>query len=402
MTAESSKIVFVNRFYFPDISATSQILTDASRFLSDKGHRVEIVTSRLSYEGQDTFSPFEEIGNVRVHRIWTSIFGRKFLLGRAIDYITFYLSVFFKLIWILRSGDTVIAKTDPPMVSVPVSWAASLKKAKLVTWNQDLFPEVAAFLGIKMPVFLYRLLRWMRNQSLHQARTNVAIGERMRKLIVSYGIETSRVVVVPNWSDGDAIKPGTDVSRLKENWGLSGHFTVGYSGNLGRAHEIQTLEEAIEESRDDQTLRYLFVGGGALMDEMKQHCIDKEWPNCVFKPYQPRELLPQSLLVPDVHVVVLKPELEGLIVPSKVYGVLAAGRPTIFIGDTQGEVSQLLREHGVGIVIDIGDSEALLGSINQLREDDKLRQAMSKAARDLFESEFTKEAALLKLEGVLI
>ena len=122
------KTVFVNRFFYPDISATSQMLTDAAFFMADRGHPIHIVTSRLTYEGDDRLPASEIAHGVTVHRIWTTQFGRGNLIGRAFDYLSFHLSVFFVLLKLLQKGDTVIAKTDPPMVSVSVGWAAGLKR----------------------------------------------------------------------------------------------------------------------------------------------------------------------------------------------------------------------------------------------------------------------------------
>ena len=122
-----SRLVFVNRFFYPDHSATSQMLTDAAFDLSAKGHDVQVVTSRLLYEGSSDLVHKEEVQGVTVHRIWTSSFGRSNLIGRAFDYLTFYISVFWVLFRILEPGITVVAKTDPPLVSIPVGAAARIR-----------------------------------------------------------------------------------------------------------------------------------------------------------------------------------------------------------------------------------------------------------------------------------
>ena len=203
------KIYLVNRFFYPDISATSQMLTDAAHYLADQENiEVHVVTSRLMYEGRELLAPRESVGKVQVHRIWTTSFGRGGMFGRAADYLSFYFSVFFFLLAHLNPGDLALAKTDPPLVSVPVSWAAWLKGAVLVNWLQDLFPEVAEQLGIKIPTPVLAVIRWFRDRSLFQARVNIVIGEMMRERVLGCGVAADEAVVIPNWA-GDNIRPRT-------------------------------------------------------------------------------------------------------------------------------------------------------------------------------------------------
>ena len=395
------KLVFVNRFFYPDMSATSQILSDLSFFLASQGHDVHVVTSRLRYEGGGHLLPIEDVNGVKVHRIWTSNFGRGSLLGRAFDYLTFYTSVFFVLLRLLNKGDTVVAKTDPPLVSIPVGWAAGIRQASLVNWLQDLFPEVAEELGVSIPSFVKRLLRMLRDASLTRATINIVIGERMRNRVLKLGVYTDRVTVVPNWSDGASIRPATDENALRDEWSLQGKFVVGYSGNLGRAHEIETLLGAIRQLQNDEKICFLFIGSGALLDQLRQTVEDEALKNVMFQPYQPRALLPLSLTLPDVHLTILRPSMEGLIVPSKIYGVLAAGKPSIFIGDKEGEVSELLRRAEAGLVVQEGDVDGLLDAIKKLNTDSALTDTMGRNARTLFDEQLGAKRSLEKLEQIL-
>ncbi|MBT6585673.1 MAG: glycosyltransferase WbuB, partial [Gammaproteobacteria bacterium] len=184
------KLVFVNRFFYPDVSATSQMLSDAAFYLAGKGHEIHVVTSRLSYEGDARLDAREEVNGVQIHRLWTTSFGRGKMIGRAIDYVSFYFSVFFFLLQILESGDQVVAKTDPPLVSIPVGAAARIRGARHVNWLQDIFPEVAVELGMQIPPVIVSILTWLRNRSLLQADQNIVIGELMRNRILKQGVYT--------------------------------------------------------------------------------------------------------------------------------------------------------------------------------------------------------------------
>ncbi len=401
------KGVFVNRFFYPDHSATSQILSDLAFFLAETGYQVQVVTSRLAYGDPGAALPAQElVGGVRIQRVWTSRFGRDFLPGRALDYLTFYLSATWALFRLVRRDDLVVAKTDPPLISVPAGWVAALRGARLVNWLQDLFPEVAAELGMGLARGLVgRLLMQVRNHSLRRAVTNVAIGQRMMTRLVAQGGDRARVCVIHNWADGERIRPRDPEGQpLRAEWGLSGKFVIGYSGNLGRAHEYATLLGAAERLRADPNIVFLFVGGGALMPSLKAEVRALGLSNVLFRPYQPRERLAESLGVADVHLVVLRPELEGLIVPSKLYGIpggLAAWRPTLNVGSPQGEVAESIRDAEAGFTTEIGDVDALARRIRHLKGDADLRRRMGENARRLFDGRFSKARAMGEWDDLL-
>ena len=405
------KIVFINRFFYPDHSATSQILSDLAFFLSNQQYDVTVITSRLRYsDPKDQLPDVEKIDGVCVHRVWTSRFGRHFLPGRAIDYFTFYLSAAWQL-WRLADSESIfVAKTDPPLISVIAKIVTILRKSVLVNWLQDLFPEVATVLKVKgFDSWLGKWLVKVRNSSLNHADLNVVIGEKMREKLISEGIASDKIRVIHNWADGQAIKPvrskesgvRSEENSLRSEWGLEGKFVIGYSGNLGRAHEFKTIIDAADKLKDEKDIVFLFIGGGAQVESVKEEGKSRGLDNLIFKPYQPREMLNQSLGLPDVHLVVLRPEMEGLIVPSKFYGIAAAGKPTLFIGDTYGEIAEILRNSESGMSIAIGDGETLATNIRHLKDDPERVNQLGLNAREVFEKEFDMNIALRKWEKVL-
>ena len=391
------KIVFVNRFYAPDHSATSQMLTDLAVALAAGGDEVEIVTSRLRYDdAAASLAPREVIDGVDVHRVRTSSFGRGNLVGRALDYASFYIAASVKLFGLVRAGDIVIAKTDPPLVSVVAGWVARLRGARHVNWLQDLFPEVAANLGMapaRGPGG--SLLRWLRDGSLRHAAANVVLGQRMRARVVERGVDPKRIAVIPNWADGAQLGPvERGANPLRAEWGLGDKFVVGYSGNLGRVHEFRTVLYAAEALRSQTDIVFLFIGGGAQKAAVAKSAQERGLSNILFKPYQPRESLGPSLSAGDAHLVTLRPELEGLVVPSKFYGVAAVGRPTIFIGDPEGEIGSVVREAECGMCVQQSDGGGLVGAITTLRDDSALRERMGANARRVFDERYDKAIAV--------
>ena len=402
-----ARIIFLNRYFYPDHSATSQMLSDLAFGLAARGHQVTVITSRLRYDAPDaTLPPAERIRNVDIVRIWTSRFGRHNLAGRAVDYVTFYLSAIWAVFRLARRGDVVVAKTDPPMLGVLTAPIARLRGARPVNWLQDVFPEVAQSLGVgrgRGSGLVYGALRWLRDRSLRRAAMNVALGSRMAERLDALGVARERVRVIPNWADCSLITPQDhDRNTLRQSWGLDGKFVVGYSGNLGRAHDYATLLDAIAALESQAALArrrvtapvaadadqgrepdivWLFIGGGAQFEAFKADARQRDLQSVVFQPYQPRDVLSSSLSAADVHLVTLRPELEGLIVPSKFYGVAAAGRPTLFVGDPDGEIARLIRTHACGETVAQGDGKGLADAVLALSHDQARREQMGRRAR---------------------
>ena len=308
------KIVFINRFFYPDHSATSQMLSDLAFDLAKNKKTVEIVTSRLRYDDPEAQLPaFEVVDGVSIYRVWTSRFGRGNLFGRAIDYLTFYSTAAWKL-WQRTDANTyVVAKTDPPMISIIAAPIVRLRGARLINWLQDIFPEVAVALGVKFMRWpLLNLLKYCRNLSMRTAYMNIAIGQLMKRKLVSQGVSLNLIRVIPNWADGDLIKPVPHRDNLlRRSWALDDKFVIGYSGNLGRAHEFNTVLDAAEALRDREDIVFLFIGGGAKRAAVEQEVIDRGLSSVLFKPYQPRGQLSESLSLADVHLISLNPALEG-------------------------------------------------------------------------------------------
>ena len=388
------------------------MLADLAFGLARMGAVVSVITSRLRYDAQAARLPAgERINGVDVLRVWTTGYGRSILLLRALDYLTFYLASAWALLVAARRGDVVVAMTDPPMLSVVVLPIARLRGAKVVNWLQDIFPEVAEALGVGGPLgkAAYRALRSVRDASLRSADANVAIGGLMSQLLIKHGLNPSKLHLIPNWADCETVLPIEAASNpLRAQWGLNGSFVVGYSGNLGRAHEIATMLDAISGIETAQRLvpaatsiRWLFIGGGAMLEAMRLQAQQRGLQSVEFRAYQPRERLAESLSVADVHLVSLRPELEGLIVPSKYYGIAAAGRPAITIGREDGELARLVVENGCGLAIGMGDSIGLMASILKLSEDKAGVAEMGRKARALCELQFDKSVAMAKWAAVI-
>jgi colanic acid biosynthesis glycosyl transferase WcaI len=398
------QFVFVNRYYRPDQSATSQMLTDLAQGLAARGLSVHVLCSRQLYDDPTVRLASDEwLHGVHIVRIRTTRFGRQRLLGRAVDYASFYISCALALFGLLRRGDVLIAKTDPPLLSLLAAPIARIKGAELINWQQDVFPEVASQLGANpLPRWLDRGLRRLRNASLRSARVNVLIGSRMREHFIAQGIPAEKLCVIENWADDRAIVPKpTDASGIRRELGLGGKFVVCYSGNLGRAHEYETMLAAAETLRLETAFVFVIIGGGAKTESLKRAVAARMLDNFRFLPYQPRESLADSLAAADVHLVSLLPALEGLIVPSKVYGILAAGRPVVFIGDSNGDCARIVLDAQCGRVVGVDAAKDLADALRELNAQPTVRSAMGAYARRIFIEKYAVTRAIERWMNVL-
>lgn len=390
------RIIFVNRFFWPDHSATAQILGDLTFELATRGFDVEVVTSRLSYSDRaERFPRLEECNGVLVRRVFTTGLGRSSILGRMFDFISFYLSCAFTISRILKRGDILIVKTDPPLLTVLLAPIAMLYGARQVNWIQDIYPELAAALGVKLASGVFgKILRSMRDWSLRSAAVNVVLGERMRDRLTVRGLLQESVVIIPNFTDDHAVQPiPSSRNALRSEWGFClDDLVVGYSGNLGLAHDLHTTMRAAKLLQDmgQNKVRFLFIGGGALFDTIQNAVSELGLSNVSVRPYQPREMLSESLAVPDIHLISLRNELEGYILPSKYYGILACGRAVVFLGSPNSDISVEIEAEGLGATFEIGEGRALAAYLAASQRDRLLVDKSGRSARALMDKRYRR------------
>ncbi|HVH80410.1 MAG TPA: glycosyltransferase family 4 protein, partial [Stellaceae bacterium] len=243
----------------------------------------------------------------------------------------------------------------------------------------------------------------LRDRAAGAAAANIVVGEGMAKLLRTRGTAPERIHVIANWCDDDAIQPvSPDENLLRQEWGLADRFVVGYSGNLGRGHEYKTVLDAARRLRDVCRVVFLFIGGGSGLQELARRVHDEGLQaQFRFLPYQDRARLGFSLGVADVHWLSLRPQLEGLMVPSKFYGIAAAGRPVIAVTSPNDEIADLVRRHNCGAVVAPGDGIALAEAVCRLAENPPLRTEMGRQARAMLDAHFTRRHAFARWERLL-
>ncbi len=394
------RLIFINRFFFPDESATSLMLTDLVEGLAPLGLEMRVITAAASYTGTGGQAPDDLPANLTVTRLPNLPISHQSLRGRLLNFAAFYYALIFAGLRHIRAGDVVICLTDPPLVGIFVTFLAQLKGARVVHWVQDIYPETATRLGYGSAANpLVRLVRRLRDWSWKKAVCNVVIGERMHDMLLSQGVPGRQLRVIPNWTAEDELKPlAPEANPLRKEWGFdAGTLVVGYSGNLGRAHDANTMLDAaaLLAKMHAKRFKFLFIGGGAKHELLEQSQGDPELAGLIERrSYRPRSELSESLNVPDVHWLSLEPDLEGLIVPSKFYGAAAVGKPIIFIGDTQGEIARMIAAADCGASFAKDDVHGVADFIATLAQDQALRERLGANARSYCLAELSRENRL--------
>ena len=394
------RILFLNQFFHPDHSATAQIATDLAEDLVARGFKVSALAARGSYLGGGELAAFEEHRGIRIHRVRATSLGKKTLLHRACDYASFYAVAAAELVRLPRQ-DVIVAMTTPPLIAAAALAARPFRGARLVYWVQDLYPEVAVAmgaLGACSPVTL--AMSATSRQVLRRADRVVVLGEAMRERVVVAGALRERTEVVPNWSDSASVRPVPHAENpLRAELAGGASCLVMYSGNMGRGHDLDTLLGAARLLRDRADVRFLFLGDGAKRPQVEAAA--RELPNVAVGPYRPREQLALSLSAGDLHLASLEPGLEGLIEPSKAYGIMAAGRPALFVGPRGSEVARTLVREGCGEVFASGEPAALTAAITALANDPGRRAAMGARARAALVQRYDRRVAADRFAAIL-
>ena len=354
--------VFTNRVYPPVGGATGELLKDLAEGLVAQGSRVVVITSRGP---ADLMLPKRQTSNgVELIRVGTAPFTRVSHWRRALSYAALY-PQFAWQVWRQGKVDAVVSMTDPPLQVAAVTFGSSKAKRK-IHWAQDVYPELAEELGvIPRGGLVACVLRALASWALRKQDEVVVLGRCMRQRLVGRGLDAGKIEVIPNWSPV-AAPTAEEVGAMRKKLGWENKFVALYSGNLGLAHDFDTIISAAKELAGCGVY-IVFAGEGPRADALRRAAANL--PHVDFLPSQPKSSLAAFLGAADVHLVSVGAGLEGLVVPSKAYGILAAGRPLIYIGSHDSEIGAILRESGAGAVVKNGDSAALAAELKKMAAD---------------------------------
>lgn len=361
------RILFINMFCEPSIAATAQHLSDLARHLAAHGWSVEVLCSNRFYEDASAKLPLSErVGGICVSRLPLLFFSRSGPL-RALGYLEFLVRVFFHVL-ARRKPDVCVTMTTPPFLLLPGA-ALRLRGSRHVHWSLDLYPEVARALGTLGGVSA-AILAFFRNLLLRPCDRVVALGTFMGERLVRRGLLARKLRVISAWAPTDKAEPEP---------ACPGRFVLLYSGNMGKVHEFTT---ALRAARRLPNVHFAFVGDGAKRGEIERAA--GELPNVSLRHPVPREEVGKLFASASAQLVTLDPRADGLLVPSKMFGAMASGRPVVLVASARNELARELEEGNFGFRIEPGDVDGLVGAVRRLVDDRDLAWEMGQRAHAAF------------------
>jgi len=402
LRTEHPKVLFLNRSYWPDMEATGQLLTELCEGLSED-FQVEVLAGQpnsINPLAPADWRQLERHGGVWIRRLRHTRFPKGRIWARLVNYLTFSLAVC-RTLQRWPAPNVVVFETDPFLLAFEAERLQQRTGCKLVGYLQDIHPDVGIAIGKIRNSFAVRRLRRSLFDVYRKCDRVVVLSEDMRQLLVAEDVCPDRVAVIPNWADTQQISPAGS-SRFRLQHGLTDKFLVMYSGNLGLTQRLSDFVAAAELLVDDPGIHFAFVGRGSLEGQLRDEVAARGLQNISFFDYQPREELADSLAAADLHLVPLAAELAGCLMPSKLYGILAAGRPCLTNAPAGSELHRVIAEQRVGFAVPSGSVAELATAIREAAADPGRLREMGIRARQLAETQYSRPQSVEKFRRLLM
>lgn len=388
-----TKVLFINQYYWPDRASTAQHLTDLAESMAERGMECHVLCCKGGYQGGRSQVPSHEVHNgVHIHRVGSTALGRKSYFRRMTDYLSFYVRAFFCAL-MLPKCDVSVTLTTPPIIGLIGVILGKLKGTKHVFWSMDLHPDAGIALGImpkRNPIIAS--LAWISDAVYRAADRVIVLGPYMADRIAAKGVKPDQIETIHVWSRRDEIYPmPREGHPLRKSLGLEGKFVAMYSGNMGLAHTFDDFMETARRLKHREDIVFLFVGDGPRKKEVIAAKAEHSLDNVQLLDYFPREQLHASLSLADVHLMSMRREMTGIVVPCKLYGAMASARPALFVGPEHCETADTIRDAACGKTIRLGDTDAVVEAIESLATDFESREAMGERGRNTFLSDFERQ-----------
>ncbi len=396
------RILFVEQFYYPDGWGGAELPLDLTIHLARAGFDVEVIC------GSDQYAPLEgappsdpRLHGIRVRRIPALLRGR-FQQPKLIRQLWFYLALL-PLLLLRRPPDVFITQTNPPLAVIVAAALARMWRKPIVIIAMDIYPEVLIAHGAmrrnSLPgAILLRAFGW----AYGSARRVVSLGPTMSDRLISKGVARTRIVEIPNWATGAAGSISGSGNPLRVEWDLQDKFVLLYSGNLGLAHEFETLLRGVERAyRSVPSVRLIFVGRGSRLASVKKRVRELGIESIVrFSDLLPAERLPESFGIAHLAIVTLQPGFEGLVVPSKLQGYMARGIPTLYIGP-RSDIDQFVERSSGGVSVRCENVEGVATAIVELAADRQRLALLGRQASEFYDAKFAKARGLARYESAI-
>lgn len=383
------RILIVNQYFRPDQAASAQRLTDLAEDLA-REHEVTVIAARPSYSvsGSDE-APRTPLRGLTVRRVPATAFARVRTWQRLLNYLTYLVSASLAGVFLPRV-DLLVAATDPPLLSVVGLWLGRIHRAPFVHLMWDVQPDMSVAAGLIPRGWLARALSRLNRLAVTRATAVVVPTAAMGRTAVALGVAPERVQVVPHWEDLTVVAPGPKRGSFSRVHNLDGCFVVMYAGNHGLTQDLDRYLEVADRMRDLADVRFVFIGDGAAKPALVARAAALGLSNVTLLPYEPRAVMADAFAAADVCLAPLAAGLTPFMLPSKVYTILASGRPVLAAMDRSSDVAEMLEHHGCGVVVDPGDMGAVERQLRWWHAHRDEATAMGARGRRLSETRFSR------------
>ena len=392
MDNQRKRLTLISQYFYPEMISTGHILTELAVELAKKGIKTSVICAQPTYYSNHKIDKDITYKGIAIRRTFNTQFDKNSLKGKLLNSFSFFIGT----LWMVlkeQGNYPVVLVTNPPFIGLVGLIYKILKRRSYILIIHDLYPDIAVNLGyIRNDSLVAQVWEKINKWIYRAASFIVVLGRDVQNRIKDKlpAKQHRKVKFIPNWADPELIFP-IDQSRnpFINELGLNGKFLVQYSGNMGLTHDMETIVEAAQKLRHDESIHFVFIGGGGKLAKIKKMILDYGLKNVTFLPYQPRKSLKFSLCSSHVSLISLERGAEGLSVPSKLYGIMASGRPIIAIMPENTEVAFTLKEFKCGIVTPPKDILSLVKATTWLKNNESERKAMGLRAHTAFSKNFT-------------
>lgn len=419
MPLPKPSILFINRCYWPDSEATGQLLTDLARDLCDQ-FEVHVVCGQPNSPTTNDFTRvgIEKVDGVTIHRLQHTTFAKRVPAGRLINLLSFTRAANRYLKSSRPMTDVVISETDPFLLPIVGAKHAERIGKPHVSYLQDIYPDVAEAIGKAKKGWLTSQIRSKLRSAYQCSDRVIVLGRCMLDRLTSepWTLDKRSLRVIPNWADCESVRPleSALANPFVEQHALEEKFVLMHSGNMGLTQCLDVLIDATKQSAWPANAVLMLVGDGAAKSQLIEHsgpADSDQNPNSDqvkgsdrvrFLPYQPREKLAESLSAADLHVVSMHPNITGCLCPSKLYGILAAGRPALAIGDSKTDLCQTVNEFDIGWTVEPGSPKLIAESVARAASEVEACVAMGNRARQIALRHFDRPVVFKQFRDLLM
>lgn len=398
------RVWVVSELYYPEETSTGYLLTRIAEGIA-RQRPVTALCAQPSYAARGTEAPAREVRHgVEIRRCPSTTFNKDRLALRLVNVATVSLSIFVHALAGFRRGDCVLVVTNPPALPFLVAFAARLRGARSMLLIHDVYPDVLTAAGMsREPSALTRFIGWATRRLYSAVDRIVVLGRDMQDLVwTRLRRRDDKVVIITNWADVDDIRPlGRGESRLLRDQGLTDKFVVQYAGNMGRTHGLEDVVQSARLLRARPDVHLLFIGSGAKRAWVERQAREEGLENVTVLGNRPRSEQPDFLNACDVAIISFVTGMAGISVPSRMYNILAAGKPIVAVADAHSELALVVREERVGWVVPPGNAQAIADAILEARSDPGRLREMSERARAAAERKYAEPTVLASYAALI-